>query len=1275
MANLTIILRRARSLLWTAFSIIVVLTAVLVGIGELLMPYSARYQPQLESWLSAEFGQPVVLESFDGEWAAFGPRLTLQGMRLLPQDSSLPGAEPEVAIESAALDIKPLNFLLPGSPLYNFRVIGASLELVRTQDGEYRLSGFGVSRSGDAGERSALGDLARVGEVVLQDSSLDYVDERYDIRLGVRDISGRITLEGDELAAEISAQMFDRRSELAYGNVEGVLLLELDEEQKMRSARWQGRSSQLMLAALQGKLPHNPFLPLTGWLDTELWGEWSRQEGHRVKGRTSLRDALLSNDYQDLHLEQVDYRFQWRFRSLKDWNLHLADFYFDDGVDSWTTPQLSMARNTANNLGLWISADRLPLGVPLKLTRDVMSVYGKTWPSSLPDRMNGFVSDLNLMLSADWRLRMAVGDVQDASMQDASRELILSGLDGVVALDDNGGQIALRSDRLRVDWPRMFQDTLELTVPGCQLDLHWATSWQAGLRDCRVANNDIDVAGDLLLAGNEGKPSVDANFVVLRGAIDRLDAYWPQGIMPENTVAWLRRGLIGGTIDHGRFQIFGDMDDWPFSDGRGRFEALARVSGGVIEYHPGWPIAHNVSAEARFVGAGMEVTGSAGDLAGVAVDEVRVSIENMGKAKLDIAYRSDADLPGLLSFLEQSPLAEMTNVDLTEFRFAGSAPTTGSIFIPLGKAPGELSVNGSVLLQDASFQDSKRDILIEGISGMLNYSEQGFSASGLPARFRGRPVEIDLGADGSSDEKFRADLSGRFGVRELMPGYLWDNFGILQNVSGESDWDVSLVVAPPPGETENEVRLSIGSLLQGVAIDLPAPLAKESEASWPFRLDYPLGDDAGPLDVVFEDRAALRFDLQSPDNSLRSFHAQMDGQLEKLPPPGFIRLSGAPRLFDLDGWVDVIVEEIGRGSGMGGLALEAGRLNTDRLLFMDRPFEQVAIDFSLEGSVFSAAFDARDIQGTLRYTSNENGTDSLAAEFERLRLGDPVTTGVSMETDPADLPDLHLYARSLAYGGLELGETRIEAYPTAGGFRFEKVDARSESLSVQANGHWSLTESGPRSEFSIHMVSESLGDFLQSMDISSSVQGGQTVVNFDAWWQGTPAAFGLSRLNGQVDFSVVQGNISNASAGPGRLLGLVSVQALPRRLSLDFRDVFDSGFSFDEATGSFSMENGIAETNDVLLKSSAASISVKGRTDLVERRYDQVMTIRPGLGNTLPIIGALAAGPGGAAAGLALQGLLHEQLSEATQVRYSITGPWDEPIIEPVEVERVEETE
>jgi uncharacterized protein YhdP len=122
-------------------------------------------------------------------------------------------------------------------------------------------------------------------------------------------------------------------------------------------------------------------------------------------------------------------------------------------------------------------------------------------------------------------------------------------------------------------------------------------------------------------------------------------------------------------------------------------------------------------------------------------------------------------------------------------------------------------------------------------------------------------------------------------------------------------------------------------------------------------------------------------------------------------------------------------------------------------------------------------------------------------------------------------------------------------------------------------------------------------------------------------------------------------------------------------LSLDFRDVFDSGFDFDEAKGTFHLENGTARTDDVELSSTVAKISFSGSTDLVAQRYDQLMTVRPGVGNTLPIIGAIAGGPAGAAAGAALQGLFQKQLGAAMQVQYTITGTWDEPVIEQVDTD------
>lgn len=1275
MNRLKKIFRRARTLLWTAFSILVIGAAVLVGVGKLLMPYSDRYQPRLEAWLSEEFGRPVVLESFDGRWTAFGPRLTLKGMKLMPSESlgtvGLSNKIETVAIESAALDIKPFNLLIPGRPLYNFRVIGADFELRHTVDNRLELSGFGVSNRGGGSQGSALAELARIGEVVLQDSSLIYQDERYGILLGFSDIQGSLELDGNQLSSEIQAGFFDARSGLVYGDVEATLLLTLDKDQKMVGMEWQAAAGDLMLAAFQGRLPNNPFLPISGWLNAELWGDWSKEDGHKVQGVIDLRDARLVSETQDLPLDHVNSRLRWQFQGKGEWRLDLADFLFDDGEHSWVAPRLSLARNKAADLGLWIGADELPLGVPLNLARDIMSVYGTPWPAFLPGSADGQVEDLDLVLDSTWRIAMAHGRLTQASVLDWGRWPDLHGLDATVSLRKGSGMLHLTGQQVDMNWPRMFRDPIQFSIPECNLDLAWGGGYQLGFTGCMAENDDLAVQGDVRITRDEGKPDVDVNAVLTRGSLDRLAPYWPESILKDSVKTWLRRGLVAGKIASARFQIHGDMDDWPFREGRGRFEAIAQIENGHLDYLDNWPDAERLNARVHFLGPSMELEGTIGDIGGLSSEAVHAAIADLKTPVLKVDYSANTDLPLLLGFFEETPLQELIKVDLSEFTFAGPAHTSGELAVPLGNSPGTLKLDGKLQVTSGYFSDPVSDTTLEEISGALTYDETGFAGTALDTRFRGYNGTLDLSAGSGRSEKFRADLKGIFGVRDVVPPFILENYPELAQFEGACPWQASLVVSSGENTDVSETLLTVESGLVGVALDLPAPLRKAAWERWPLVIRYPFSTPRQILDVELVDRATLRFDLTGRADSPLSSAIRLGPGRPDLPLTGFIRVEGEPEQLDLDGWIDIIIDRAVEGRGMGSLALENGTMKSSRVLFLDRYFEDVDMSFAVVDSDVHAEFKAMDIDGTVRFTQGDRGVGSLSAEFERLALDEPVSSGVGMETNPADLPALHLYARSFRYSGVELGETRIEAYPTAKGFHFEKVDAASEHLSVLASGDWSLGEAGQRSNFEIHMASESLGDFLKTMDISSSVQGGQTLVDFAAWWPGSPAAFALSRLNGLIEFRVVDGNITDASAGGGRLLGLLSIQALPKRLSLDFRDVFDTGFSFDEAAGTFRMENGTASTDDMLMKSSAANISIIGSTDLVEQQYDQLMTVRPGLGNTLPIIGVLAGGPIGAAAGLALQGLLHEQIGEASKVQYTITGSWDDPVFEAVDVERV----
>jgi uncharacterized protein YhdP len=136
----------------------------------------------------------------------------------------------------------------------------------------------------------------------------------------------------------------------------------------------------------------------------------------------------------------------------------------------------------------------------------------------------------------------------------------------------------------------------------------------------------------------------------------------------------------------------------------------------------------------------------------------------------------------------------------------------------------------------------------------------------------------------------------------------------------------------------------------------------------------------------------------------------------------------------------------------------------------------------------------------------------------------------------------------------------------------------------------------------------------------------------------------------------------------GRIFGLLSVATIPKRLSLDFTDLFGKGFGFNQINGSFGIDKGIAHTEDLAMKGDSATIDVVGTADLVEKTYDQVIKITPNVSSTLPVAGAVAGGPIGLGVGTAilifdkLAGTLFDkEIVNLISYSYKLTGSWDDP--------------
>jgi len=1117
-------------------------------------------------------------------------------------------------------------------------------------------------------QNPGLRDVVLNGEVRLQDISLSFDDPERGIHLLLGNVNGRLMADGRNIAAEVQASIKDRDNQHIVGDLDTTVKLRLDSDQHLARAQWHVQTGELLLDELVRQLPHHPLVPVSGRLNAEMWGEWQKGSPQEMQGVVDLRDARLSSQTGPMTIDHLNSRFNFHFNERKNWRFDMSDLVVEYAGGSWQSKRFSVARNLSADLGLWVGADFLELDAPLQLTQRIMASYNTRWPSAIPRRAQGSVSDFDLVLDSKWRLRKASGQLANGRFWGWEKGPDIEGVDAQFDLEDGDGNVSFGGKSVKLDWLTTFRRPVIGAFSDCRVEVRWAgkSDWGFDLNSCRFENKDMSGFGRVRMAFGDGKPEVDINVAMERGDISRFGDYWPENVMSEKTLHWLRASLISGEVVNGRYSMVGDMDDFPFKNHAGRLQAIAPVKNVNLSYADNWPNARQADATAVFEDSGMRVTGFVGDTAGARVDDVSVTIEDFKNPVLDVNYKSSADLPALIRYIRKTPLLDNVQLNPDQFVFKGKAVIDGHIHAVLGGSTEPLQVTGSLGLKGNTFTERVSGVQIDGIKGKLHYDREGMKASALTGSFKGHPVSLDITSEWLAAEVFRADLSGDMPVEDVIPETLYEREALFHRASGSSHWDVSVSAASTAGETDKQVWLEIRSGLQGVKIDLPAPLAKPAAANWPLQVRYPIHTREHILTAEFPGRAQLRMELSADGTQPQRAAIELGGQVKSLPAKGLFSVDGRTDTFDLDGWIDVAVGRLSDQDNPGGLSLNTASVEAQQLSVFDRPFANVAMRMSYEDGVISGVFDGQDINGTVRYYKNEEGAHSMSGEFERLIMPDPVAEGMKMNTDPAELPEMHFYCKDFGYLGLNLGETRIEGYPVANGFHIESVEAQSPSFDFSARGDWTKGENGDRSDFNIRISAESLGAVLEAMNISSAMRGGQTLVHFDAWWDGPPAAFALEKLNGDMDVSVIQGNILTADSGAGRVLGLLSLSELPRRLAMDFRDVFGEGFSFDEAKGTMKLENGTSSTDDLTLSSTVAQISITGSTDLVAKTFDYEFTVRPGVSKTLPVIGAIAGGPVGAAAGLALQAILRNALGEAAEARYSIGGTWDDPIIEPL---------
>tara|TARA_B100000029_G_scaffold228325_1_gene226052 strand:- start:2115 stop:4304 length:2190 start_codon:yes stop_codon:yes gene_type:complete len=273
------------------------------------------------------------------------------------------------------------------------------------------------------------------------------------------------------------------------------------------------------------------------------------------------------------------------------------------------------------------------------------------------------------------------------------------------------------------------------------------------------------------------------------------------------------------------------------------------------------------------------------------------------------------------------------------------------------------------------------------------------------------------------------------------------------------------------------------------------------------------------------------------------------------------------------------------------------------------------------------------------------------------------------KSQPDDIPYMHFIAQQTKISGVLLDNVSVTFTPSKNNLKIENFKFSNAYLSMNANGKWSIENGKEKTFFTAGFKSDDFGRALKGLGHDGLIKKGILNAQLKGEWNGSPEMFEFSKLNGDIIIKVKEGEVlqvQKQTKAIGQVLGLFSISSLPKRLNLDFSDLFSKGLEFDSLDAEMDFGNGLANTKKMIIVGGFGEMRLTGETNLKNRTYDQVLLYIPDLSSTSLITGAAIGGPVGAVASIFYDQLLKEfgiDTNKLAAIEYSLTGPWDNPDI------------
>jgi uncharacterized protein (TIGR02099 family) len=1275
--------RLIRRYTWYCVAVVLVLMALTAGAVSQLLPLAERHPDKIAAWLSARAQRTVAFDRVETAWTRRGPLLRVGGLRIGDGSDVLPIGEAEILISQYA-------GLLPGRSFTELRLRGLDLTLQRGDDGRWQVRGLPGQQEPGGDPLSALEGL---GELQVIGGKLSVIAPSIGIETTLLRVDLRLRVEGDRVQVATRAWMRENASPL-----DGAL----DFDRRRGDGRAWVALRRADLAAWSA-LRIAGVAPAAGSGRLSAWADLREHRITAVTLQSVLDNVRLDGapiDAGDAHMQQRPHHDFGRIDALARWKSIEGGWRFDAPrlrIGSGNGVQVLDRLVIAGGAQRALLADRVDAGPLLALA----ALSERTPPALrhwLHDTAPGAVlHDVEIAGRRDGALRVQarVENFRFRAVKDAPG---IAGLGGRLRGDADGFAFAFDPEsQFELDWPRGFGAPHRIALRGEVSGWREGEGWQVATPALRIDGEGYgaDVRGGMTFQGDGARPVVAIALALDESATPIAKRFWVRNRMPAATVRWLDAALLGGHVRNGRAIVAGDLDDWPFrgeegKPGAGLFQAEADLADAVVKFQPGWPAAEHMDAHVVFVADGFRVAGKT-MLADVAIPSFEGGIERFGRAELEVRANADSDAGKLLALLRQSPLREDHDETMRNLTAAGPVHATFALDLQMHSGKHPPRIDGDIELRDATLAESRWKLAFDDVNGIAHYDRAGFEAADLRAVRGGQPSRLALRAgDGHvQDPKsaFEGELAASLSVGDILdraPQLAW----LHRYVDGRSPWTVALVIPKKTSAANASAaaagRLMLRSDLVGTRLNLPAPLDKPASIALPTRVETRLpageGDNALDVAVAFGEILGLRARTAQGRTGVRV--ALGDNRVAEAPPSSGLIATGRTNVLDAIGWATLATtngadgDEDVSGSKGEGLPLQRIDIAADRLQLLGGAFADTRVRAAPTDGGTAVQFDGAALAGSLLLPRADGGT--IAGRLQRLHWRSAksqaereaeqlvLQRGVVAEdnVDPATIPPLNLIVDDLRFGEAALGNASLQSQPIAAGMRIERLHARSPKQRIDVSGDWTGRGASARTRLRVGIDSQDFGALLTGFGFGGRIDGGTGEARFDAAWRGTPATFRLGELEGTLTLAIKDGRLAEVEPGAGRVLGLLSIAELPRRLTLDFRDFFSKGFAFNRIGGDVRFAGGQARSDNLVIDGPAAEIRIRGTADLRAQRYDQTIEVLPKTGNLLTAVGAITAGPVGAAVGAVANAVLKRPLGEFGARVYRVTGPWKDPKVE-----------